>query len=209
MVEDRFMMVSLDDPKMKSLSEVLGNKTCKKIIDYLAENKQASQKDLSEALDLSMSKLDYNIKKLIQSGLIQKRKNFFWSTKGKKIVMYELSNKSIVISPKKSNTEKLKSILPGFIVVGVGSFVAWVYGKINSIQYLQKDSVQVLEKGVATMDSIPTSNELFGAGSEVARISTENAVQAASVPTSPLWLWFLAGGLLALFIFSIVNWRKL
>ena len=86
MSEDRFMLVSLEDSKSKAISEVLGSKTCKKIIGYLSEKKEASQKDLSTALSIPMNTLDYNIKKLLDSGFLQKRKNFFWSKKGKKIV---------------------------------------------------------------------------------------------------------------------------
>jgi DNA-binding MarR family transcriptional regulator len=53
----------------------LGSRTCKKIIAYLSERKEASQKDLSDALNIPMNTLDYNIKKLIESGFIQKRRN--------------------------------------------------------------------------------------------------------------------------------------
>jgi len=122
MTDEKFMLVSLEDAKIKSLAEVLGNKTCKKIIDYLADNEEASQKDLSLALDIPMNTMEYNMKKLLLSGLVQKRKNFFWSKKGKKIVMYELSNKSIVISPKKRVGEKFKSLVPTFILTGVLTF---------------------------------------------------------------------------------------
>ena len=127
MSEDRFMLVSLEDSKSKAIAEVIGSKTCKKIINYLAEKKEASQKDLSDALDIPMNTLDYNVKKLLESGFVQKRKNFFWSKKGKKIIMYELSNKSIVFSPKKVNSEKIKSILPAFILTLAGTFAIWVF----------------------------------------------------------------------------------
>ena len=116
MDENHFMLISLEDSKSKAISEVLGSKTCKKIIAYLSERKEASQKDLSDALNIPMNTLDYNIKKLVESGFIQKKKEFFWSKKGKKIIMYELSNKSIVISPKKSTSQKFKSIIPAFIL---------------------------------------------------------------------------------------------
>ena len=131
MDENHFMLISLEDSKSKAISEVLGSKTCKKIISYLSEKKEASQQDLSKALDIPMNTLDYNIKKLLESGFIQKRKNFFWSKKGKKIILYELSNKSIVISPKKSSQQKLKSIAPAFILTLAGTFAVWTYEKIK------------------------------------------------------------------------------
>jgi DNA-binding Lrp family transcriptional regulator len=192
-MEDHFMLVSLEDSK--SISEVLGSKTCKKIISYLSERKEASQKDLSNALSIPMNTLDYNIKKLLDSGFIQKRKNFFWSKKGKKIVMYELSNKSIVISPKKSSSQKFKSILPAFIATVAGTFVIWVYQKINYVNQNILNSVADASEGgalKATEIALPTSSSIY----------------FTPQPT-PIWAWFLGGALLMILIFSIINWKKL
>jgi len=203
MSEENFILVSLEDSKSKEISEVLGSKTCKKIISYLSENKEASQKDLSDNLKIPMNTLDYNIKKLLSSGFIQKRKNFFWSKKGKKIVMYELSNKSIVISHKKTSGEKMKSIIPALILTAAGTFAVWTYEKIS----MASSAFQRTAMGAG-------SNNLFN---EAAKDSVE-AITATTPSISsdifyqstPLvWGWFLAGAIFVLAIFSIVNWRKL
>lgn len=209
MTENHFMLVSLEDSKSKSISEVLGSKTCKKIIGYLSERKEASQKDLSDALSIPMNTLDYNIKKLLDSGFIEKRKNFFWSQKGKKIAMYELSNKSIVISPKKSSSQKFKSILPAFILTAAGTFAVWAYEKIKYSSYNLQNSVY--NPGVGS------SGTILSKGAEVA--SSPSAIGVASdsyrtiISTTPnsvlIWPWFLAGALLTILIISIVNWNKL
>jgi len=199
MSEENFILVSLEDSKSKEISEVLGSKTCKKIISYLSENKEASQKDLSDNLKIPMNTLDYNIKKLLSSGFIEKRKNFFWSQKGKKIIMYELSNKSIVISHKKTPTEKIKSILPALILTAAGTFAVWTYEKISSLSlYSQRVAMgtgtnNLADKAVTeAIEAVPTiSNEIF-------------------YKSTPLvWGWFLAGAIFVLTIFSMVNWRKL
>jgi DNA-binding Lrp family transcriptional regulator len=209
MDENHFMLVSLEDSKSKAISEVLGSKTCKKIIGYLSERKEASQKDLSDALAIPMNTLDYNIKKLLDSGFIQKRKNFFWSQKGKKIVMYELSNKSIVISPKKSPSQKFKSILPAFILTAAGTFAVWAYEKI--IYAKESLSNPVLNSASGS------SGTLLQKGAEIA--SAPSAIGVASdtygtiLTTTPhqilIWPWFLAGALLMIFVISIINWKKL
>lgn len=194
MDENHFMLVSLEDSKSKAISEVLGSKTCKKIISYLSERKEASQKDLSNALNIPMNTLDYNIKKLLDSGFIQKRKNFFWSTKGKKIVMYELSNKSIVISPKKAPSQKLKSILPAFILTAAGTFAVWVYEKI----IYAKESLS------------DTSQTLLSKGAEITPATGISPSDYLITPhPTPIWAWFLAGALLMIVIISIINWNKL
>jgi DNA-binding Lrp family transcriptional regulator len=193
MDENKFMLVSLDDEKSRAIAEVLASPTCKKIINYLAEHKEASQKDLSDKLHVPMNTLDYNMKKLLSSGFIQKRKNFFWSRKGKKIILYELSNKSVVISPRKSASEKIKSVLPAFILAAAGTFAIWMYEKIS---FLPRTAEKLAYGAFDSMES---------AGSIVPQ-----AVNHANIITSqPTWLWFLFGSLLAIFIIAVLNWRKL
>ena len=194
--ESKYMLISLDDEKSKAISEVLGSSTCKKMINHLAENKEASQKDLSDALKIPMNTIEYNIKKLLDSGFIQKRKNFFWSKKGKKIIMYELSNKSIIISHKKSVYNKIKSITPAFILTAVGTFSLWVYQRINSLSNITRNSV--------------VDDTLYKVATESAGSSFSTPPEALITPIgTPLWLWFLVGALIAIFVISIVNWRKL
>src|SRR6056297_2660657 len=119
--QDKFIMLNMDDPNLKKVSEALSNKTAKKIIDYLSANKSASEKDLSDNLKLPLNTTEYNLKKLLEVGIIKKHKDFFWSKRGKKILMYELSNKSIVSSPRRSEvSDKLKSLIPSFLVIGAG-----------------------------------------------------------------------------------------
>ena len=89
-MEEKYIMVSLEDEKTKRIAEVLSNKTCKKILDYLIENKNSTQNDISKNLNIPLNTLDYNIKKLLESGLIKKGSNFFWSKNGKKIAVYSI-----------------------------------------------------------------------------------------------------------------------
>ncbi len=194
--KDNYILVSLDDEKSKSIAEVLSSPTCKKIINYLAEvsEGEASQKDLSDALKIPMNTLDYNIKKLLSSGFVQKRKNFFWSKKGKKIIMYELSNKSVVISHKKHVSEKIKSIIPAAIITAAGTFALWTYQKISLVRNVGNDAVLKSQEIMAT------------AGSGSNAIPPETILSPHS---NPLWLWFLVGGIVAILIISVVNWKKL
>jgi len=192
MDEEKFILVSLEESRSKEISEVLGSKTCKKIMGYLSENKEASQKDLSDQLKIPMNTLDYNMKKLLSSGIIQKRKNFFWSKKGKKIVMYELSNKSIVISPKKSVGKKIKSVIPAVLISAAGTFAIWVYENLHlSRQSLEADSI---------------TNEL--ASGLIAK-AEDIAPTLISYQPTPAWTWFLIGTILTIIVLLIANWRKL
>lgn len=198
MKKDNYLLVSLDEEKSKSIAEVIGSKTCRKIINHLSETKEASQKDLSVELKIPLNTIEYNIKKLLSTGFIRKTKNFFWSKKGKKIIMYELSKKSIVISQDKKTSNKIKSILPAFILTAAGTFAVWVYEKAQMVP-------QELSQ------SIPANDEITFAIEE--SIKTTSAKTAGEIATwsqgTPLWIWFLIGSLVAITIVSIVNWRKL
>ncbi len=97
---DKRIDFDIDDPRAGIIAEVMANKTCKRILGLLAE-KEMSESDISQALSIPLNTVGYNIAKLLESGLIEKTKSFFWSIKGKKIPTYKLSNKKILISPKK------------------------------------------------------------------------------------------------------------
>lgn len=205
MDNEHYVMISIDDSKSKVIADVLGNKTCKKIMLFLSENNEASEKDLSDKLHVPINTIEYNLNKLVESGFVQKKKNFFWSKKGKKIAMYGLSNKSIILSPKKSTAEKLKSILPAVILTLTGTFAVWVYEKVSigyqkivspSLNYIQNNQQTVIKSALDIEQAVQ---------------GTINPSQAAELimPNQFLWLYFLGGAFIALLVVSIINWRKL
>jgi len=195
MNEEHFMVVSLDDSKSKVIADILGNKTCKKIVLHLSEISEASEKDLADYLNLPINTVEYNLKKLLESGFVQKKKNFFWSKRGKKIPMYELTNKSIVISPKKSLSEKMKSVLPAFILTITGTFLIWMFEKIS------------FSHQTTLTRSLGDTAGLFAAKSspEISQVTTNLVVSSPHF----LWLYFLTGAVLALLVVWVINWRKL
>ncbi len=106
--------VDLDDPRTGKIAEAISNKSCKKILALLAD-KEMSQKDISDKLGMPLNTVEYSLKKLIDAGLVEKSKNFFWSVKGKKIPMYRVADKKIIISPK---TMVNKVVVPAILVLG-------------------------------------------------------------------------------------------
>lgn len=113
MTDDKFILMNMDDARSKKVAEVISNPTCKKIVDYLAENKEKSEEDIAKDLGIPINTAEYNLKKLVESGLVEKASNFFWSKRGKKINLYKLANKHIVISPKKRpDMNLLKTLIP-------------------------------------------------------------------------------------------------
>jgi len=179
-MEKNYLLLSLEDDSANALGKILGNKTCKKIINYLAEQKSASEKDISDALHLPINTVEYNLNKLLKANLIEKTKDFFWSSKGKKIIMYALSNKSIIISPKQSSFEKLKSILPAVIVSGIGFVLVKMYN------YSQE---QIITNAGYSKDAV-----MSVASESAPSLFSPNIIPLNSSPE----LWFLAGSLIAI-----------
>lgn len=205
MDNDKFILMNLDDDRSKNIAEVLGNKTCKKILDYLSDVAEASENDIAKSLSIPINTVEYNLNKLIKSGLIDKTKNFFWSVKGKKIPMYGLSNKKILISPKVFG----KNVAFVFLGVLLGSLGIKVLGdrmSVNSINVLKEASLnspEISEGAVGVIqdsavgvvqDFIPQTSGVWS------NLSTSLGGEA--------WAWFLLGGLFAILIFLLMNYLK-
>lgn len=124
-MEEKYLMFSMDDDRLKYLSESLSNPSCKKILDLLSE-KELTETDIARELKIPLNTVDYNIKKLIKAGLIEKTSHF-WSLRGKKMPVYRVSNKKIVISPKKSMsfTALISSMIgTGLLALGIRNFTS-------------------------------------------------------------------------------------
>ena len=210
---DKFILMDMDDERSKKIAEVIGNKTCKKIIDYLSEVKEASEKDLADKLNIPINTVEYNLVKLVESGLVDKTKNFFWSVKGKKIDMYKLSNKKIVISPKSFS----RGIIPALIGIFLLSFGIKVFSD-------RMNQENVIVNGMRDVSSSVSSGAVNGASSVSASGAIASSVaKAGFVPSAPsvvpgvsnfvsqncldnnIWLWFLLGGLSVILIFLLWN----
>ncbi len=205
MAKENFVLVSLDDKKAKTVANVVGSETARKILDALAEKDQ-TESELAKGLGMALSTVHYNLQQLVDAGLVVVEE-FHYSKKGREVNHYKLANKYIIIAPK--NTEglasKLKGILPLVALAGGAALV------LNFFQSVQFASVQ--EKAVA-----PTSRIAEADAAEAlplaAQVAEESADQAANVATyggdlivveANAALWFLVG---ALFIISVlVVWR--
>jgi len=184
----KYLLFSIEDDRAKKLAGILGNKTCKKIIDHLSETKEASENDIADALQAPINTVEYNLKKLLDAEIVEKTKNFFWSKKGKKIPMYKVSNKSIIISPKSKISSDLKSILSVAIFSGLGALIVRQYFLLKQVAVQKSDAVFNL------------AQESFSSTSEIARAGDT----LLTMPT-PAWIWFLVGALFAILIFSITQ----
>ncbi|MFH1711317.1 MAG: helix-turn-helix domain-containing protein [Nanoarchaeota archaeon] len=197
-MSEKYLLFSLDDEKSKKLGEVISNPTCKKIVNLLAE-KDLSESEISNELGMPMNTVNYNIKRLVSSGIVEKAKHW-WSVKGRRIETYRVANKLIVISPKKSNVySKLKGLVPVVLISGILTlFVSWYYR-------LQNNVTLVAEKAGDMASSITMAETSTSGASEAANFVS----RTSEIVSSAAWEWFLIGSIVAIVVFMIINWRKL
>ncbi len=191
-------MVDLDDEKSKYLSEVLTNDTCKKILLLMSEIDEVTETDISKSLNIPLNTVNYNMKKLLGSNLVEESEKRLWSQKGKKIRIYRISNKSILISPKsKSRMNKvLTSIITLSSTLAIGFFIRMFF----------RSQLKPIE------DSLYNTGEIALATTQKAFVegSSQNINYLSSFISSvPIWAWFLAGGIFAFIIVLLLNWKKI
>src|SRR3989344_3140778 len=119
-MDDKFILMGLGDENSKDIAEIMKSKSAKRIIDYLAERKEASEKEIADNIGMPLNTAEYNLNKLVKAGLVRKSDKIYWSEKGKRIGMYQMARNHIIISSdKKPSLSYLKSILPFIAVFAV------------------------------------------------------------------------------------------
>jgi len=125
--DETFLLIDLKDDRSKSIAQTITNDTCRTILRYLTTKNEATESVVAKETNLALSTVHYNLRQLKKAGLVV-AKQFVWSDKGKKMPMYQLAKKTIIISPDTTHgfTMKLKSLLPAALVGLIGT--AFVYG---------------------------------------------------------------------------------
>jgi len=216
MKDDTSIMVDLGDPKAKAIAEVIGNKTCNKILDFLADN-EATVTDVSSNLKMPLNTVDYNIKKLIRAGLIEKASHW-WSVKGKKMPTYRVSNRQIIISPRRSLVQAFAWVigLTGLTALTIKQFMGISYSAGEQIMGVARDTVvnsvnESLVQGGALMATVSekATTEVAPAVIDVAPVVLNNITNSegflSSIGGLGPWSWFLIGAWFAVFLFFAIT----
>lgn len=188
-MEEKFLLVSLEEEKAKKVAEIISNKTARKILDFLTERKEASESEMAKALKVPISTVHYNTQNLLNCDLIES-KEFKWSEKGKEIDIYRIAKKYIVIAPKSMTglQDRLRSILPSILVTAAGSLAVYWYTKPQEV----------------ITEALPMATQ------KIAEDAPMTLTQAAPSITSVLnpAVWFLMGAWIAILILILYSWRS-
>ncbi len=192
MTKKNFLLLSLDDVKTKKIANVVNNVTSSKILEYLTK-KDATEGELVKELKLPASTVNYNLKQLVDSNLVEWEESHY-SEKGKEVKHYKLANSYVIIAPrgtsKEDFLEKIKNILPGFGFLILGSLGIYLYEKFNSgTNFIQESRI---------MESYDIAGDSQMMMAKVAPVATNNEPSIV--------LWFFLGGILTLIFIFLFNY---
>ena len=208
MPKKNFLLLSMEDTKIKKISNVISNDSCRKILDYLTE-KEATETEIAQKLSIPISTVHYNLQQLTETGLIT-ADEYHYSEKGKEVLHYKLANKYIIIAPKSTFgiKEKLKSILPVALIAAAGAGLIQFFSSFtsNSLSAASENLISV--KDSAVQKSAPAASMMAQQqDNQVVSAAQAAPVQLAAHPN--IALWFLYGALFALVVYFLISlYRK-
>ncbi len=214
MKDETFMLLSMKDSK--SVADAMSNKTSQKIISYLAEHKEATESEIAKALKVPLPTVHYNIQQLKKAKLID-AKEFFWSKKGKEMLVYKLAKRYIIISPENSETNlsKLKSLLPVTLLSVVGSGLVYLWQKSQMGLFRATEASSAFSESAKNtaqdaagklLPGAETAGKIAAPGTDPLTNLTTEVVSQTIEPN--LALWFLSGSLFVILVFLLFSILK-
>ncbi len=186
--EEKYILVSLEDDKAKDLANVISNATSRKILGYLSNKDEISETDISKELKLPLSTIHYNLQQLKKNNLVE-TKHFIYSEKGKKIELYRVVKKFIVIAPKYTRKSLINSVLPLFLVSAAIAYIIQLSTKVQN--NLVEKSSDIAQKSAGAPQAMQ-----------------ETIQQVSIVNNFNYGLWFLIGAWTILIIYIVINLIK-
>ena len=202
MAKKNFILLSMEDSKIKKISNVISNESCRKILDYLA-NKESTESELASKLNIPISTVHYNLQQLMETGLID-AEEYHYSEKGKEVNHYRLANKYIIIAPKNTYgiKEKLKSILPVVFIVSGAALAIQLMNNYFSAGNMMNAKETASDMG-ARFASAPAMQK---AAAETTNQMTQNSQSIFSFTN--IALWFFIGAVFALLVYFLVGFNR-
>ncbi len=199
------IQLDLDDPRAEKIAEIISSASAKKILGELANSEEAlSESEVAEKLGMPLNTIGYNIKKLLEAGLIEKASGVLWSVKGKRIHKYTVAEKKIVLTPR----VKMKGVFPaimGTVVVAAGLKI-WMMTQQTEIANagVADELARTVASGAFAEGGALMAQDaaLKSAGEGLNYAASSGVLGGVQIP-----FWFLLGAATAIVIFMIWNWR--
>ncbi len=207
-MDDTFRLVKLS--QASEVAKVISNKTAQTIIEFIGSKKKATASQIAKNLKLPASTVHYNMKALVKGEIVDDSQ-FTYSSKGKTIIHYSLTNNILVIVPesrdKFSLLNSMKALVPSLLGVGVlGAIYAWIQSSrivAGSSSFQLKNIPQ--ESGAVAADTIQ-EEAMMAASEPVPGLLAQTTSSSSSQPDFLLGL--LVASILIVFIFLIYSFLR-
>jgi len=195
MKEEKFLMVSLEENKSKKLALAISSDTARKLLDRLT-NGPATESALADELGIPISTVHYNLRNLIDSGLI-KADEFHYSDKGKEVNHYSLANKFIIIAPKmvQGMSLRLRRAIPVLLVGILGSGILYFVNR------------PVFSPSIPLMTKVADAGNVLSEGAS-APAAFSPVVSTFSLLSHSAYLWFFVGIIIAVLANLLIDWLR-
>ena len=209
--ENSFLLVNLKEESSKDIAKVIGSDTCRKILDFLANNADSTETEISDKLNLPISTVHYNLKHLVKGNLVI-ADEYHYSEKGKEVSHYKLANKFIIIAPQETKEnknifQKLKDIIPLSIFTVIAAGILFIQQITNKkgASYTANKVMESADYAIAPIEAkIATEEVLY----DTVQATGARAIEAEStmvvVNNEPNYIiWFIAGAVSIIIFFAL------
>ena len=142
---------------------------------------------------MKINTVDYNVKKLVRAGLIEKSSHW-WSVKGRKMITYKVSDRKIIISPKKF-TGKIFTW-----AFGLTGFTALIFRWLANNQW-----TNVARHEIFTEDAVFGAPKMEALSAGVREVAIQPISDIGFWAGLANWEWILLGAWLTLVLFFILT----
>ena len=213
--------MSLEDERAQKIANILSNKSCSKILDFLTEN-ESTESEIAKKLNLPISTVHYNLQQLLKAELIIWEK-YHYSEKGKEVKHYTVANKYIIITPKGQNEgflDKIKSIIPTFFLIGIGAGIINWYNNIKNntliantyqAEVIQDTAPQMLKAKAMIIENNSTQGveimaDNIGNGAINGNFNNFTSIYLDMFYQN--WFWFIMGATIGITIYLLINYLR-
>ncbi len=212
MAKNKFLLVDLNESKTKKVAETISSSTSRKILNYLADkDKGEIETKIAKELGMALSTVHYHLHNLTEVGLVVSDE-FHYSKKGREVSHYKLANKYIIIAPKKVSglKQKLKSVLPALgVAAGISVIMKMVQSRTTVMPIPSVESAMrpLMDSGLERAEALAVEESAEVAAQAAPAVADTIQATAQTVSQQPdIALWFMAGSIVALFLYMIISW---
>ncbi|MGB9748276.1 MAG: ArsR/SmtB family transcription factor [Candidatus Woesearchaeota archaeon] len=165
--DKQFLLLSLDDERISKVAEVISNKTSRSILKLLS-SKTLTESGIAEELKLPLSTVHYNVKKLLNSGLIEVQE-YHYSKKGKEINHYSVSKQYVIFAHRieeRSLVKEFSKILTAALL----SFISLEFIEYLNLNFFSKTAQNLKQEFVSSVSTVQAPVQALKSGSEQAEV---------------------------------------